>query len=132
MSGTPFTEYWGAGSVGTPFNREYYREGMSGNVLKQMRTPFLWFTDLYVEYGLRMGKTSLNFSINIDNLFNAGTVTAYYKFRDFNFGWISDDDLLAKNWDLADLPDFIPDPRFLKPEYFYPPFAARLGMRLSF
>ncbi len=132
MSGTPFAEYWWQGTVWMPFNRGYYREGTSGSTLKRMRTPFLWFADLYAEYSLKLGKTSLNFNVNVDNVFNTRTTTTYYPFRDYGGFYVSDDDLLANNWDLEDIADFIPDPRFMKESSFFPPIAARLGIRFSF
>ncbi|MCJ7612757.1 MAG: hypothetical protein MUP19_10890, partial [Candidatus Aminicenantes bacterium] len=59
MSGTPTTEYWHLESPFMPYNR--------GNL---GRTPFLWFANLYAEYSLRLGKTSLIFNVNVDNVFN--------------------------------------------------------------
>jgi hypothetical protein len=132
MSGTPFTEYWWQGTVWTPFNRGYYREGTSGNTLRQMRTPFLWFADFYAEYSLRLGKTSLNFNVNVDNVFNTNTTTLYYPYRDFGGFWLSDPEALANQWDLGDRPDFIPNAMFMKTATRFPPIAARLGVRFSF
>lgn len=132
MSGAPFSEMWGQGGVWTPFNRGYYREGTSGNSLRQMRTPFLWFADLYAEYSLRLGKTSLNFNVNVDNLFDAGTALLYYPYRDYGGFWVSDEELRLNQWDLGDRPDFIPNAMFKKSATFFPPIAARLGVRFSF
>jgi len=82
---------------------------------------------------LKLGKTSLNFNINIDNLFNAGTATSFYQYRDL-FGLnVWNDQILANNWDLGTPGvNLTPDPRFMKAMNFYPPIAARLGARFSF
>jgi hypothetical protein len=131
MSGTPFTEFWMYDW--TPFNRGYYRVGTSGNTLRQMRTPFLWFADLYAEYSLKLGKTSLNFNINVDNIFNTGTATSFSAYRDLFGLAVWDDQILANNWDLeTPSVNFTPNPTFMKAMSFYPPIAARLGARFSF
>ncbi len=85
-----------------------------------MRSPFLWFADFYAEYSLRLGKTSLNFNVNIDNLFNVDTTTAYYKYRDYGGFWVSDEELLANQWDLEDRPDYIPNAMFKMAATFFP------------
>jgi hypothetical protein len=135
MSGTPFSERWDLMDDYTwrPFNRGYYREGISGNDLKQIRTPFLWFANLYAEYGLRLGKTTLNFNINIDNLFNIKTARNISDWRTYWALIVSEEKLLSGNWDLDD-PEvgYIPDPGFMMKYDFYPPIAARLGIRFSF
>ncbi len=132
MSGTPFSEYWYQGYAWTPFNRGYYREGTSGNTLRQIRTPFLWFADFYVEYSLKLGKTSLNFNVNVENAFNLDTANSLYQWRDYGGFWVSDEESLANNWDLEDRGDLILDPRFGMESSFYSPIAARLGVRFSF
>ena len=58
MSGTPETERWMVLQIPLmPYNR--------GNL---GRMPFLWFANLYAEYNLKIGKTRLNFNVNVDNL----------------------------------------------------------------
>ena len=135
MSGLPFSERWWVmwDSTWRPFNRGYYREGTSGNTLKQKRSPFLWFTNLYAEYSLRLGKTTLNFNINIDNLFNIKTAYSLYDMRTkWNLN-ISQEKLLSGDWDLDD-PEigYIPDPAFMMEADFYPPIAVRLGVKFIF
>jgi hypothetical protein len=135
MSGIPFSERWYVMGDYTwrPFNRGYYREGTSGNNLKQIRSPFLWFANLYAEYSLRLGKTTLNFNINIDNLFNIKTAYSIYDMRTYWNLRVSDEKLLSGDWDLDDLKvGYIPDPAFMMEADFYPPIAVRLGMKLIF
>jgi hypothetical protein len=135
MSGIPFSERWYVLGDYTwrPFNRGYYREGTSGNTLKQMRSPFLWFTNLYAEYNLRLGKTTLNFNINIDNLFDVKIAQDIYDMRTFWDLIISDEKLLSGDWDLED-PDvgYVPDPAFMMKAAFYPPISVRLGIKFIF
>jgi hypothetical protein len=135
MSGIPFSERWYVLGDYTwrPFNRGYYREGTSGNNLKQTRTPFLWFANLYAEYSLRLGKTMLNFNINIDNLFNIKTARNLSDMRTYWELNVSEEKLLSGNWDLGD-PEvgYIPDPAFMMKTDFYPPIAVRLGVKFIF
>ncbi len=135
MSGVPFSErWWVMGDYNwRPFNRGYYREGTSGNNLKKMRTPFLWFANLYAEYSLRLGKTTLNFNINIDNLFDIKTAQLVYEMRTYWDLIVSEEKLLSGDWDLDD-PEvgYIPDPAFMMKGFFFPPIAARFGIRFSF
>jgi len=135
MSGIPFSERWYLNGDYTwrPFNRGYYREGTSGNSLKQIRTPFLWFANLYAEYSLRLGKTMLNFNINIDNLFNIRIARNLSEWRTFFNLRVSDEMLLSGDWDLDD-PEigYIADPGFMMEMDFYPPISARLGAKFIF
>ncbi len=123
MSGIPVTETW---RVFDPFeNFMPYGRGNLG------RTPFLWFANLYAEYSLKLGKTRLSFNVNIDNMFNTGTATAYYKWRPQMTLEVSEEQLLANNWQL-ETSGFVPDPQFNKGYMFYPPIAARFGIRYGF
>ena len=135
MSGIPVSERWWVLGDYTwrPFNRGYYREGTSGNNLKQMRTPFLWFANLYAEYNLRLGRTTLNFNINIDNLFNIKTAQNIWDWRTYWDLNVSEEKLRSGNWDLDD-PEvgYIPDPAFMMKYDFYPPIAVRLGAKFIF
>jgi hypothetical protein len=42
------------------------------------RTPSLWFLNVYAEYNLKLGKNTLQFSVNVDNVTNNDTATWYY------------------------------------------------------
>jgi hypothetical protein len=134
MSGIPFTERWAILSwypYEMPFNRGYYREGTSGNDLRQARTPFLWFANFYAEYGLKLGKTSLHFSVNVDNVFNIATATRLYEGRTLYQLQVTEEELLSKDWEL-ETSGYVSDPRFMKEFTFYPPFSARLGVKFIF
>ena len=45
---------------------------------------------------------------------------------------MSDEELLANQWDLEDRPDFVPNAMFKMAATFFPPIAGRLGVRFSF
>ena len=123
MSGTPYSERWaliqGSGWI-MPYNR--------GNL---GRTPFLWFANLYAEYNLKLGKTTLNFNINVDNVFNVSTATGYWPTRTLYPLQVTEDQVLNKDWGL-ETSGYVPDPRFKKDFQFYPPITARLGIKLIF
>jgi hypothetical protein len=121
MSGTPFTEVWRVLQVWLmPYNR-----GSLG------RSPFLWFANLYAEYNLKLGKTTLNFNVNVDNVFDSSTVLGYFQGRTLYQIQVSEDQVLSKNWEL-ETSGFVPDPRFRKDRGFYPPIEARLGIKFIF
>ena len=77
------------------------------------RTPFLWFTNLYAEYSLRLGKTSLNFNVNVDNVFNIATTTMYLPYRTLYNLTVTEDEILSGDWDL-ETSGYEPDNRFKK------------------
>jgi len=121
MSGTPVTEYWDIYDRYMPYNR--------GNL---GRTPFLWFANLYAEYSLRLGETSLSFNVNVDNIFNAATTVVYYPSSTRYPLEVTEDQILSKDWELETTPGYVPASAFMKPAGFYPPISARVGARFSF
>ena len=123
MSGTPITERWwvlGAYSSFMPYNRANLG-----------RHPFLWFANLYAEYNLNLGKTKLNFNVNVDNVFNIATTTLYWPIRTLRQLQVTEDQVLSKDWQL-ETSEYVPDARFKKDYLFYPPITARLGIKFIF
>jgi hypothetical protein len=122
MSGRPMTEYW------TIDSDEYmpYNRGNLG------RTPFLWIFNLYAEYALRLGRTTLAFNVNVDNVFNIATATAVFPWRNLYNLTVTEDTILAGDWQLDDSVGYVPNDMFGMDGLFYPPISARLGMRYSF
>ena len=122
MSGRPITEYWSLD------NDQYmpYNRGNMG------RTPFLWLFNLYAEYVFRMGKTSLAFNVNVDNVFNIATATAYYPYRNLYNLTVTEDMILSGDWQLDESVGYVPNNAFGMDGLFFPPISARLGMRFSF
>ena len=123
MSGTPVTELWYVlDSAMMPYDR--------GNL---GRTPFLGYANLYAEYTIKLGRTSLGININIDNLFNTGTAETIHSLRTLWSLMVTEEQILSKNWSLGDFEvGFEPDPTFFKEDNFFPPTEARLGLRFSF
>lgn len=101
-------------------------------LLTDGRTPFIWTTDLYAEYNLKLGdRYGVQFNVNVTNLFNSGTAQqVYYRVNRIRI-IASDDELLTGTWDYRDK-DYIADPRFLKEHDYYPPIAVRLGVKFIF
>jgi hypothetical protein len=121
MSGTPISERWNVLNTNfMPFNR--------GNL---GRTPFLWFVNLYAEYSLKLGRTALNFNINVDNVFDVDTARGAYEMSTLYQLLVTEDQLLNKDWEL-ETSGYVPDPRYKMKWMFYPPISARLGIRFSF
>jgi len=135
MSGTPFTETWSLlGVYWYPFSRGYQREGTSGDNLKQERTPFYWLANAYAEYNLRLGgKYTLQFNVNVDNLFDLKTAGRLYEYRTYRQMSITEEQVLSQNWDL-ETPgsSFEQDPRYKMKLQFQGPIAVRLGVKFIF
>jgi hypothetical protein len=136
MSGTPVTETWNPilGTYWYPFNRGYIREAESGDTLKKMRTPFLWFMNVYAEYNLRLGdKYTLNLNVNVDNVFNVKTANRLYEVRNLYALSTTADTILSKNWDITGGQwNYVQDPRWLMKTGFYAPISVRFGAKITF
>jgi hypothetical protein len=120
-SGTPVsTQYniWANGYM--PYNR-----GDLG------RTSFLFVTDLYVEYALKIGSNKLVVSLNVDNVLDTKTAQRIYSNPSTQNVPVSDNDLLNNSWEFSDY-NLRPDPRFQKEMFFHAPITARLGLKFVF
>jgi hypothetical protein len=101
------------------------------------RTPFFWFINAYAEYNLKLGKNNLNISVNVDNLTNTRTAQRIYQIYNQGGVALTDDQLLAGNWNINDF-DPVLDPMFKKEMWYYgdglrgSPLAVRLGLKFSF
>jgi hypothetical protein len=116
------TEYWSLSSDNfMPYNR--------GNL---GRTPFLWLVNFYAEYSLRIGKTSLSFNVNVDNVLDIATTTAFFPYRNIYDLTVTEDQILSGNWELDESVGYIPNNAFGMDGLFYPPISARAGVRFSF
>ncbi|MDH4271681.1 MAG: TonB-dependent receptor [Candidatus Aminicenantes bacterium] len=123
MSGTPVSEFWNVMGIGfMPYGR--------GNL---GRAPFLWYANLYAEYTFRLGRSSLSFNINVDNLFDTRTAEMIDSYHTLFYLEVTEEQLLSRNWHLAD-PEagFVPNPSYMWKESFFPPIEARLGLRFNF
>jgi len=121
MSGNPVTEMW---NVDTPNFLPFNRGNMG-------RTPFLWWTDLYAEYNLKLGdKYRLNFNVNVTNVFNTDTAQWVYWNKYISNVSPGDKALISKNWEPK--PTATLDPRFGYEYNFFDPIAVRLGLKFVF
>jgi len=127
MSGTPVSTEYAMDVQGyLPFNR-----GDLG------RTPFLMFANLYAEYNLKLGNNTLNFNVNIDNVFNTRTAMRIYQIYNQTSMPVSDEEILSGNWSLEDYNPLL-HPLFKKEMWFYgdglrgSPFRVRLGAKFMF
>jgi hypothetical protein len=134
------------GLSGTVVSRELDVGNWSGYYPDQRatdgRTPFLFFTDLYAEYTLKMtDRYRIQFNVNVDNLFD--TATAQRLYTQMNQGSLRlTDDQRLNPWDYSyenltlttfdKTYDMVKDPRFLQGFDFYPPIQVRLGVKFIF
>jgi len=106
------------------------------------RTPFLFLTDFYAEYNLKVTQRNrVQLNVNVRNLFNAGT--ARRLFTEMNQGSrILSDDQRLNPWDYSldagtlttfdQAYTFEKDPRYLMEYDFFPPIEVRLGVKFLF
>jgi hypothetical protein len=95
------------------------------------RTPFTWFTNLYVAYEIKLGRTRFQINCNVDNLFDISTAQRIYGLI-FQSPSAIPEDVLATG--TANPYDYGPiaDPQYKKKMNFYGPIALRLGAQFSF
>jgi hypothetical protein len=129
-SGIPVSEVWNyLGADCYPYNRSYYKDD-SGNLV-QKRTPFLFFGNLYAEYNLKVGRNTLQFNVNVDNMLDTKTATRIYTSR-YLYGLdVTEAQALAKNW-TPETSGAVNNAQWLKQYGFYAPISARFGVRFIF
>jgi hypothetical protein len=134
MSGVPFTETWSVlGAYFYPFSRGKERNGTSGSDITSSRMPFIWFANAYAEYNLRLGKYTLNFNVNLDNVFNIATAQRLYNYRTRLGLSVDEDTILSGNWDLTSGNyNFSQSPLYKMKMDFYSPISVRLGVKFIF
>ena len=94
------------------------------------RSPFTVSADVYAEYGLKLGKNKLLFSLNIRNVTDAKTAQRIYGFYNLDDVYIDDADFL-NGVDVKSRVEIL-DPRFGQGYRFLPPLEATLGIKLAF
>ncbi len=120
MSGVPMTEVWNVDGPGYfPYNRANLG-----------RTHFLFQTDFYAEYSLKLGRHSVLLSANITNLFNSQSATTVFTQRYRYNITPGDAALVSTNWQPA--ADATLHPWFMKDQTFQAPLQARLGIKFVF
>ena len=98
------------------------------------RLPFTFWSDIYLEYNLRLGKKySAQVNLTVFNFTNTKTAQSKYMWLNRNSIWAEDSEITTKTYDYkAQLAEANPDPRFGKFSSYYGPWSARLGVRFSF
>ncbi len=94
------------------------------------RSPFIFLTNIYAEYPVRFGRTSLTLSLNVDNLTNNGAAQRLYPLYNQDDPALTTDVILA-HFDYTTIVQDL-DPRYLKKYFFLNPISARLGIRFGF
>ena len=142
---------------GTPRSTEFYVDQADGYYPAGRndigRTPNVWFINLYAEYNLKLGKNTLQFSVNVDNATNNDTATYYwtrinttdpYTFWDLpSYGTQLNPDfvnMIKSGYNFLDYEGTFPqaidkwvrDPRYNKALQYQAPISARLGVKFIF
>lgn len=98
------------------------------------RLPFTFWSDLYVEYNLKLAKKyRAQVNLTLFNFTNTKTAQSKFMWLNRNNIWATDAEIMTKNYDYrAQLPGANPDPRFGKFSSYFGPWTARLGVGFSF
>jgi hypothetical protein len=96
------------------------------------RTPFMMVASLYAEYNINLsGNTRLNFSVNVDNLFdNNEAIRVHNRINNARLAF-ADEDKATGQIDWRTLP-YDPNPMYMMNEVFYYPRSVRLGVKFIF
>jgi hypothetical protein len=122
-SGMPLTTNLNANNVGIyPNNR-----GDLG------RAPWTAWADMYMEYTLNIGRSSLNFNLQVNNITNTKTWQWYDTSVNRISMHISDEEILSKSFDWqSQVANYWPNAAFNKPTWQFGTWSARVGARFSF
>ncbi len=119
---------------GVPTSIEFNFGGMQGFYPvgrgTEKRSPFIFMMNLYAEYPIRLGRTRLTFSLNVDNLTNNDAAQRIYGIYNQDDPALTEAEILA-HFDYRTVAEQL-DPRFLKPYFFLDPISARFGIKFGF
>ena len=101
------------------------------------RMPWTTWADIYVEYTLRLGKTSASLNLQLNNFTNTKTWQSYENSPNRVNMDISDDEILSKSFDWQSALNAPGDPyfkavNFKEPLTQFARWSARVGARFSF
>ncbi|HOW43877.1 MAG TPA: TonB-dependent receptor [Candidatus Aminicenantes bacterium] len=121
---------------GVPFSTEIQVNGQQGYYPYNRfdtgkRSPFTVSADVYAEYRMKLGRNSLQLSLNIRNVTDAKTAQRIYGFYNRDDVYISDEDLISGQTDAKSLVEVL-DPIFGNGYRFLPPLEATLGLKFAF
>lgn len=123
FSGIPFTT-----EVNVNNQQGYYPNGRFDT---GKRTPFMFYSNMYAEYNLRIGdRYKIQFNVNVDNVWNANTARRLWPEYNRDHPYLTDDEILAG----ADYKQYctLLDPRYGMDYDFLDATSVRLGLRLIF
>ena len=119
---------------GVPTSVEVTMGGMQGFYPlgrgTEKRSPFIFAANLYAEYPIRLGRTRLTLSLNIDNVTNNGAAQRIYSLYNQDDPALTEAEILA-HFDYQGIVQDL-DPRFLKEYLFMNPISARFGVKFGF
>jgi hypothetical protein len=119
---------------GVPTSIEVTMGGMQGFYPigrgTEKRSPFLYVGNVYAEYPVRLGRTRLTLSVNIDNVTNNKAAQRIYSLYNQDDPALTEALILA-HFDYRTIVQDL-DPRFLKPYLFLDPISARIGIKFGF
>lgn len=119
---------------GVPTSIEFNFGGMQGFYPlgrgTEKRSPFIFLANLYAEYPIRLGRTRLTLSLNVDNVTNSRAARRIYCIYNQDDPALTEAEILA-HFDYTTLTEDL-DPRFLKPYFFLDPISARVGIKFGF
>jgi hypothetical protein len=121
---------------GIPFTTEIQVNGQQGYYPYNRfdtgkRSPFTVSADIYAEYALKLGKNSLQFSLNVRNLSDAKTAQRIFGFYNQDNVYVTDEELMTGTVDMKSRVEIL-DPEFGKGYRFLPPLEATLGLKFAF
>lgn len=130
---------------GMPISREFYC-GIQGYYpdgrLTDGRTPFLFYSNLYLEYNLVISDSyKIQINMNVDNILDTRTTMRVYSVLNQRSVYLTDSERLAGwTYDASNhtvttnkgVKSWIPDPRFGMAHTFYPPREFRIGLKFIF
>jgi hypothetical protein len=122
---------------GMPLTTELFANNVSGYYPNQRgdlgRAPWTVWADVYMEYTLNLGRNTLNFNVQINNITNTKTWQWYNNRINRLSMRITDDEILSKTFDWQSrVADYWPNASFNKPSWQFGTWSARVGARFSF
>ncbi len=119
---------------GVPTSIEFNFGGMQGFYPvgrgTEKRSPFIFMMNIFAEYPIRLGRTRLTLSLNVDNLTNNDAARRIYGIYNQDDPSLTEAEILA-HFDYRTIAQQL-DPRFLKPYFFMDPISARFGIKFGF
>ena len=104
--------------------------------LSDGRTPMFSQADMFIQHSFPIGDKSLQFSLNVLNLFNQDTAISKYSTYHKTNGVIIDERLFYQGQQTIasqiNAQNIVKDPRFLMDSSFQAPILARFGVKFTF